>query len=239
MAQRAGLPASVSDRIAATADTQAITALLANRSAAIREATLDALVTRSQNHVEWHEPLVRRPVLSARAARALSDIVATQVLGALASRGDFGEDVTKDLKRRLAERLGGPTTPISQPHQPEPVAAEIEQRARALLSDDDLAEESLLAAVHRGDTKLCCAVLSIGAGVPVASVERAVTLRSVKAVLSLVWKAGFSMRVGGPLQMLLCRAAPTGVLPGRDGGGFPLAVEEMRWQIEFLQRPGR
>ena len=47
VARRGDLEAPVSDAIAATADAAAIRALLANRSAHIREATLDALVARS------------------------------------------------------------------------------------------------------------------------------------------------------------------------------------------------
>jgi uncharacterized protein (DUF2336 family) len=236
MAQRRGLPASVSDRIAATADTQAIAALLANRSAAIREATLDALIGRAQAHAEWHEPLAQRPSLSARAARALSEIVATQVLGALVSRGDLDQDVTQDLQRRLTERLAG-----RQPAAPsaEPSLAAIEARVLAMAADDRLTEAALLEAAQRGESMLCTVMLAAAAGVSIAVVERAAALRSAKAMLSLVWKAGFTMRAASALQVLLCHLAPDSALAGRDGRSFPLAIDEMRWQIEFLQRPGR
>jgi uncharacterized protein (DUF2336 family) len=86
VARRADLAPAVSDAIAATADSGAIRALLANRSAQIREATLDALVSRSVDHPDWHEPLVRRPSLPPRAARLLSEIVATHLLSKLAAR---------------------------------------------------------------------------------------------------------------------------------------------------------
>ncbi len=228
MAQRAGLSESVADQIAATADTQAIAALLGNRSAAIREATLDALIDRAPRHADWHEPLVRRPALSARAARALSEIVTTQLLSILASRGDLGEDLTWDLQRRLAQRVAQPPSP-----------ADAQARAYAMLEDGSLTEAALLAAAQGGDSALCTAMLALSAEVPLAAAERAATLRSAKGVVSLVWKAGFTMRVAGALQALLCNAAPEAVLPGRDPGSFPLAIEEMRWHIEFLQRGGR
>jgi hypothetical protein len=69
-------------------------------------------------------------------------------------------------------------------------------------------------------------------------VDRASTLRSAKGMVSLVWKAGFTMRVAVALQTLLARLAPDAVLTAGPGGGFPLAVEEMRWQLEFLARMG-
>ncbi len=69
-----------------------------------------------------------------------------------------------------------------------------------------------------------------------SAVERAVTLRSAKGLVSLVWKAGFSMRVAVMLQVLLCRFDTGAILRGPVGGSFPLAIEEMRWQLQFLQR---
>ena len=68
--------------------------------------------------------------------------------------------------------------------------------------------------------------------------DRASSLRSAKGLVSLVWKAGFTMRVAVALQILLARLAPDTVLTAGPGGSFPLAVEEMRWQLEFLSRMG-
>ena len=39
------------------------------------------------------------------------------------------------------------------------------------------------------------------------------------------------MRVAGALQTLLARLTPDAVLAAGPGGGFPLAVEEMRWRV--------
>ncbi len=75
IAHRQGLSETVSDVIAASTDAGAITALLRNPTAAIRESTLDGLIGRAATQLEWHAPLVRRPSLSARATRALSEIV--------------------------------------------------------------------------------------------------------------------------------------------------------------------
>ena len=233
VARRPGLDATVSEAIATGADSDAITALLANSSAAIREATLDALVTRAAAHPEWHDPMVHRPALSARAARALSEIVTTQLLGALASRGDLDPEVTHDLLRRLHER---------QPRPAAPARATIEQavqHAHALHGAGRLTEATLLEAAADGDTRRLMAHLAVAGKVPVAAVERAATQRSAKALVSLVWKAGFSMRAAGPVQAVLGQLAPRQVLPAGEDGGFPLTADEMRWQVEFLLHIGR
>ena len=76
MARRPAIDAAVSDAIAAGGTDDAVLALLMNGSAQIREATLDALVERSVEHPDWHDPLVRRPALSDQSVKTLSRIVA-------------------------------------------------------------------------------------------------------------------------------------------------------------------
>ena len=64
--------------------------------------------------------------------------------------------------------------------------------------------------------------------------DRAVTLRIVKALVSLVWRAGFTMRVAVPLQLLLAGTPPEQAPRAGPKGGFPLAREEMCWQTNLL-----
>lgn len=236
VARRPNLSEAVSDAIAATADNTAIRALLANASAAIREATLDALIARAAKHEDWHEPLVQRPRLPARAARALSELVATHLLAKLAGRSDLDPALIEELQRRLAARLE--VKPAARA-ETELSAEEALLQARALYEAGSLDEETVLAVAKRGEARFAAALIATAAQVPIAAVDRASALRSAKAIVSLTWKAGFSMRVAGPLQALLGRLAPAAILPAGPGGNFPLATEEMRWQLEFLGRKGQ
>ncbi len=113
---------------------------------------------------------------------------------------------------------------------------EIVTDAYAFAATGQLTETELLGAVGRGDARSAAAMLSVAANVPLVVVERAATLKSAKGVVSLVWRAGFSMKIAVPLQSLLTRLAPGSLLRPGPGGSFPLAAEEMRWQIEFLGR---
>jgi uncharacterized protein (DUF2336 family) len=237
VARRAGLNETVSDVIALGSDTEAITALLANASAAIREATLDAVIARSAQVPVWHAPLVRRPKLSARAARALSEIVATHLLDTLVSRGDLEPSVSAELRQRLTERMAAAGQMAAEGSEPNIEQAMAE--ARLLYADGKLTDETLLAAVQRGEARLATAILAVASDLPSTVVDRAATLRSAKGLVSLIWRAGFSMRVAGPVQTLLARLPPETVLRPTPSGSFPLAVDEMRWQIDFLARMGR
>ena len=237
VARRPKLPEILCDAIAATNRTDAIAAMLANGSAAIREATLDALVGRAHEHQTWHEPLVRRPTLSAKAARTLSDIVTNQLLGVLAGRADLEPNLARTIHHRLTERLHSergmfPQSAETFPQTPVAIA-------RHLQDENKLDEAALLAATHRGEARLACAMIAVAGDIPVAVVERAATLRSTKGLISLIWKAGFSMRVAPPVQLLLARVAPAALLNDTSQNGFPLSLEEMRWQIDFLMRTGR
>ena len=235
VASRPGLPASVSDAIAATADTAAIRALLLNQTAAIREATLDALIGRAEGIVCWHAPLIRRPLLSASAAHALSGFVATELLNEMANRGDLDPKMTEELRYRVALRLELNDLPSSD----EPSVDHAMIMAQRLKAEKRLDEDCIVEAVRRGEAPLATALLAVAADVAVSVVERAATLRSAKGIISLIWRCGFSMRAAGPLQTLLCRLPPGDVLRPSTTGGFPMAEEEMRWQVDFLSRMGR
>lgn len=237
VAGRPNLSEAISDAISASADSAAIRELLSNPSAAIREATLDALISRAPSHVDWHAPLVSRPVLAPHAARALADIVAAELLDRLANRADMDPAVAVDLRHRSATRLAPPQpgrVPVAE------LAADAAwHEAHAMHADGCLTEAAVIAAVHQGEVLRAAAMLAVAANVALSVVDRATSLRSAKGVIALVWEAGFSMQAAGPLQAMLAHIAPSSILPAGPGGAFPLATEEMRWQLDCLKRTGR
>jgi uncharacterized protein (DUF2336 family) len=229
-AGRAGIDGRVSDAVAATANDAAIHALLANPTAQIREATLDALILRAVDHLDWHEPLVRRPALPPRAARALAGIVATHLIEVLSQRNDLPQDLTEELRARLTARLEQQkSAPARDQTMADAMAA-----AQAMARDGALKEETVLAAARNGDTQSAAALLAVASGTPISVVLRAASLRSAKGLVSLTWRAGFGMRTATALQMLLGRLGPDAILAAAPGDAFPLAIEEMRWQLDFL-----
>lgn len=235
VAARPGLSEEVADAVAKSRNVRAVAALLANTTAAIREATLDMLAAAGAPHEAWHQPLVARPKLSERAARALSGYVAAHLLEVLAGRADLPVALARDLRERLDARLN-PTAPRGRT---DPDIDQAMQEARRMAVEGRLDETALLAAVQRGEARMATAILALAADVPASVVDRAATLRSAKGLIALVWKAGFTMQVAVPLQTLLARLNPSAIIRPAPGGGFPLAVDEMRWKIDFLRDMGR
>ena len=228
MAARPNLPATVADVIAARADNGTVRALLGNPSAAIREATLDALVAQAPGHADWHAPLVRRPSLSARAAHALLEMVAAHLVTELAQRADLDPALTASLRARIAGRLPRPATPSTD--------ADFLAAARRLQAAGALNEAALLHAAGMGQARRVAAMLAVASSLPLAAVDRAGALRNARAVAALAWRAGFTMRAAVAVQMLL-GIAP--LLPTGPDGAFPMQPDEMELQLEVLDQSGR
>lgn len=218
VARRPAIDAAVSDALASGGTDDAVLALLMNGSAQIREATLDALVERSVEHPDWHAPLIHRPVLSDQSVRTLSRIVADHLLEVFAARSDLAPALTAELRARVSDRLrraaedDAPAAPGEKP-----------------------TEGDLLVAAREGDARKAAAMLAAAADVALPIVRRAVTLRSAKGLVSLTWKAGFSMQTGYALQVLLAGLSPGTALKPGPGNSFPLTVQEMSWQVAFLR----
>lgn len=237
VARRPDLAARLADVIAAGEDAAAIRALLANKSAQIREATLDALIARAAEHAEWHEPLVQRPELSGRAAEQLAEIVATQFLQILAIRADLAPDVTARLRARLLARLAQDR---SLPPDTLNVLSTEEalHQAHRLARSGALNEAAFAEALRTNRLRMAAAMLAVAAVVPISVVDRAIWLRSSRGLVSLLWSAGFGTTVAALAQMVLGSLPPAAVLQPAADGGFGLSVEEMRWQLDFLRRIG-
>ena len=97
-----------------------------------------------------------------------------------------------------------------------------------------LTEDALLASLTKGDRAFVSAALAVRANLPPSVVTQIVASRSAKAMVSLAWRAGLSMRVATQLQMKLAGISPRAVAQPRPGSAYPLTDEEMTWQLEFF-----
>ncbi len=233
VARRPDLSEALADAIAFGEDVEAIHELLENRSAQIRESTLDALIARAAEHVDWHAPLVRRPILPPRSARALAEIVASHLLEFLAARDDLDAKTLAALRARLAAdqavALEGGDLATEQALR----------AARGLADQRRLDEAALVGALRTGRPRLAMAMLAVAAVVPLSVVDRTASLRSAKGLVSLVWSARFSMGCASMVQAVLGNLSPSCILAPAADGGFPLSVQEMRWQLDVLRRTGQ
>lgn len=231
VAGRAGLSVTVADAIVAHADHKAIRALLANPSASIRDATLDYLISQARIHLDWHDPLVSRPALSAKAAAALSGIVTAQLLGKLLARKDISPETIVAIQAEF-DRASSASSASKGPSD-----QDLLQASRQLYASGALTEALVTETAKRSDRRRMAAQLAVASGVGLATLDRAINYRSAKALISIVWQAGFSMRVAGMAQALLGQIGLADTIVAAPGGGFPLTEPEMRWQLDLVAEP--
>ncbi len=222
VARRETLSGEVSDAVAATLDVAAVATLLANKSAQIREETLDALIDNAVEVEGWHAPLVERPDLSIRAVRRIAGFVAASLIEILALRNDLDEVTRKDLNRRVRARIR------------ESKGAESERdatRARTLADAGLVDDEALQSAIDGGQREFVVEVLAQKTGLETNAIEKVMRSGSAKAVTALAWKAGYSMRSAIQLQSGPARIPPPKLLLARNGTDYPVPPEELEWHL--------
>ncbi len=238
IARRAEVRARVADAIGDSEDIDAITALLENPSAQIREETLDRLLDRAPEVCAWHRPLVVRPWLPASAAKKLACFVAQNLLSLLAERPDLDQQTMREVKAAVMHRLGtepkkSGAEPAQRPASAKASDPDVLARAKKLLAEGRLDEEAVLKALG-SDRSLARAALAVLGKVPVELVERVLGAHSAKGITALAWKAGLTMRAAVKVQLLLGQISPGSALQPRVDGRYPMSEEAMRWQLDFF-----
>lgn len=248
----------VSHGVFETEDKAANKTLLENTGAEIAEHTLVRMVEKAQEFPEWQEPLARHGRLSADMGKDLANIAEDAVLRLLEERKDFDETARSDIAeitaRRLTFKAGKDSNTDKEGKKPaanqktkkqngkkppdkngekapdNPVA----ERVRELLLHDKLDDAAISDAIALGERDFIIYALSGLGRVPPAMVEHILSTHSPKAVISLFWLAGLSMRNALAMQKSMKQIDPRDVVNARDGLYYPYSDEDMIWQLEFF-----
>ncbi len=215
ISRRRELAAPVTDAIVATADRDAITALLANTSAQIREETLDSLVEGARAIQVWQAPLVERPKLSPRTIQKLAGMVADNLLKKLQKRAELDQETAALVAAEVHRRLVAGDRRPGQAGEPN--------------------EETLMEAVTSGNRALVREILTQLSGLEADTIEKILEAGSAKGITALAWKAGLTMRSAMQLQLRLGGITPAEVLNARDGTEYPLSSDEMAWHLSLFE----
>ncbi len=232
IAARPVLNEALCDAIAASADDAGIRVMLSNQSASLRESTLDQLVAKAAGRTGWHEPMVRRPLLSATSAQMLAGFVSDQLLQVLAARPDLDPGVLATLRQRLAVGKQACRPAPSKPTQPWLDSQYSRPRAGASWHT----ETELIEAIRMGDLRRVAVVLAAASGLSLEAVDHAAQTRDARAAVALLWKGGFSMRAAAAVQTMLFGLRPEAALRAGKDGEFPLSHAEMQGAVALMAK---
>ncbi|HWA91193.1 MAG TPA: DUF2336 domain-containing protein [Rhizomicrobium sp.] len=227
IAKRRPLSAHVSDAVVSSLDIPAVSALLANPDAAIRERTLDAIIDQAERISVWQNALAMRADLSRRAIRRLASFVSTEMIEQLSRCHALDDETKQHLNRQVRARAEEGELASSQSNAALDEVAAAEKAGRL---DEDFVE----VAAEAGKREAVVLALSKLAGVSDQIVRRMLLTRSAKPVTALVWRSGLSMRASFKIQRFVMKLPADELLPARNGFRFPLGEDEMRWHLGYF-----
>jgi uncharacterized protein (DUF2336 family) len=229
IARRNNLAEEVSEAVAATLEVPAVAALLANKSARVREETLDQLITQAEGIETLHEPLVMRVDLSIRAMKRIAGFVAASLVDKLVEKNNLSKDIEKELKKQVKGKIAEANDLDLADSK------EQEKKAEKLWSAGRLDEESLQEAVNRRELNFVHMSLSLMSGIKVDKVRAILKSRNGKVVTALCWKAKVSMRLAIKMQKEVAHVSPRELVNARDGVEYPFSEKDMDWQLSFFE----
>jgi uncharacterized protein (DUF2336 family) len=219
----------VSDAIVGTDDDEAISALLSNETAQIREETLDSLIDLAPSKSSWHAPLVRRPKLAARQVDRLSEFVATALVTELSNRTDIDPESSKRLHELVTQKIEEAGAPRRK------MTAADRERARAVelhganKLDAAMIEDSL----RKGKRAFVLAALSVLSELEETVVHAMISSGNARAVTALAWKSSLPMSVAEQLQRQLAYVPSDKIIEAGIRGEYPIEDDVLTLQLEL------
>ena len=232
IAERAQVSEPLAQSIVETTDVEAISQLLLNPSAQIRENTLDRLIADAKDIPEWHEPLVLRSKLPFGAIRKIAEFVAGSLIDVLSQRHDIDDELREDLESRVRQRLEEENS-AGDEHASRRLE-EIEAELRELYAHGGLVEDYLRQYIDKGERDVIILSMAVLAEVSTIVSRRIFASLSAKAVMSLGWKAGISASLSSRIQNTVGNIPEEDWILPDENEEYPLTDREMQWQLALF-----
>lgn len=217
---------AVSDALVRTGDIAAVAALLGNQNAQMREDTLDLILDGAPSVESWHEPLVMRANISARAMKRIAGFVAANLVDRMIARHNIPDSIARDLlltvRQRIdSEKVGVPTLEAS------------EKAARKVIIDGSFGDKWVMEAINaRNQAGTITAALGLASGLGLEPARSIIASRIGRAVMALCWKAGLGARTAYEIQQHVAHVVPNQLVTPKGGVDYPMKVDQMEWLLE-------
>jgi Uncharacterised protein conserved in bacteria (DUF2336) len=227
IARRGSLSGDVSDVLMRTRDIVAVSALLANSNAQIREDTLDALMQDAPGVPAWHEPLAMRANLSVRLMTRIATFVASHIVDRMLVTHIVNADDAKEILDVVRLRL-------KQSERPQGEPSRLEQLAQRAIENRLFNDSWVTEMMTTRDSGMVTYAIGLAAGATIATTRKVFAGRSGKAIMAMCWKAGLSARTGYEVQKTLAQVPAEDLSTPKGGIDYPMKRDEMQAIMDTL-----
>jgi len=230
IANRDGLSGDVCEAIAATLEIPAVSNMLTNENAQIREETLDNIINEAQEQeiVAWHEPLATRPNLSIRAMKRIATFVASSLVDVMITKNHLDVTQGKELLIRVRERISNDDPESDDKRSLAEQAADLYQRG---VIDDEFIQN----AIKNNQRELIIQSVVLMSNLPDNSVRSILNKKKGSLIVSLAWKAGLNMRTALQMQTDLAHVPASDFINAKNGVDFPMTEDQMEYEIALYE----
>lgn len=229
VARRKGISKQVSSAIVDQNDTPSMIELLKNQTAQISEKAMQVIGMKAPDVDEMHRPFVERSNLSVHTMKRIAMFVSASLVERLIGLNKLSEDVAKELRHSIRERIESGDLKPSGDTQELP-----EDKAQRLYDDEKLNDAFLKKAIEKGEISLIPPALSLLSGIENEIVKRVLMGDSGKGVVSLVWKAGLSMAVAEMIERRVAQVPTRAMVSTPADGHFPMTEDDMEWYLAYF-----
>ncbi|MFC4348840.1 DUF2336 domain-containing protein [Kordiimonas lipolytica] len=227
IASRALVSEEISQDIAATLDVPAISTLLTNPNAQIREDTLDQIIDHAKTVEDLHAPVALRPQLSIRAMKRIAGFVASALVHAMMEQAELPEEQAEELLERVRDRLHSER--VGDEEEDKLAKQAMEYFEKGALDDKFVHDQ-----IEENRRELLMQCLAVMADIPAKTVRQIVNSKSGRAVTALAWKAKLSMRTAYELQTKFALVPKAQLLNAKDGKDYPIDDNELEWHLSYF-----
>lgn len=227
IASRDSVSEDVSKAVIEKEDESSGALLIENEGAKITHSLLEKIIEMAKKFPEWQKPTATRKMLPPSMARKLAEFVDESVRNLLEKREDFDaqttQEITEVFRRRLDFAENAPKTDETG-----------KEKLKRLLKDKTLDEEAISDALGMREKEFVIEALAHLLDAEAKEIKKVLYMKAPKALISIVWKAGLSMRLAFQIQRDFAHIPPKDLIYPRGGTDYPLSEEDMNWQLEFL-----
>ena len=233
IAKRKNVSTVISDSIVASKNIAAVSALLENDTAQIREETLDMIIDQAPSIQQWHRPLVRRPKLPDRVVSRIINFVSEGLLDEMSKHQKLDNkqriQISSKIKDKAHERVNMKEHIKALKHDAMEWAKLMKQQGKL---NEKLLEEQIL----HNHKEAVIAGLSVLSKIPVFVLNYALVSGNAKLVCAVSWKSSLSMKFAVQLQRIIGKIPEDTVIHPQKDSKYPITTLEMENELQSLYK---